>query len=103
MKNLTEKVKDFFNAFWAWASSSRSIYVNINTPEYREALNHYIERRAKENEEDWTDGFFAENSFCSAYVLYELKERRLKRRKLRYKMYHAFFMMIFFWVPKNER
>lgn len=97
MKNLTERIKGFFTAFWAWTIASRSLYVNVNTPEYRDALNDYLER-TKDNEKDWFEDFFVVDSFCTAYVLNVWKQRRLKCRKLRHEMRNAFFRMIFFWI-----
>lgn len=98
MKNLTERIKGFFTAFWKWFYTGRSIYVNVNTPEYRKAFNDYIEHRKANDDIDWFDDYFIENSFCTAYILEELKNRGRKRKKLRHEMRNAFFRMIFFWI-----
>lgn len=98
MKNLTERIKGFFTVFRKWFSTGRSIYVNVNTPEYRKAFNDYLEHRKANDDIDWFDDYFIENSFCTAYILEELKNRGRKRKKLRHEMRNAFFRMIFFWI-----
>lgn len=102
MKNLNERIKDFFTAFWTWLTYSRVPF--RFTEEYVNGYEDFLTEYCKERDYDKNAYRFSFDGDTGARIFYDIKCRKKKRssRKiLRQKMYLAFFEMIFFWLSRK--
>ncbi len=85
MKNLTEKVKAFFTAFWKWLTYSTLPIKEMSDDEYYKSLSEYLNYKGI-SKETFYDGFFNPSAFRTAYYKVSRKKRKSEKKKLRTEM-----------------
>ena len=98
MKNLTERIKDFFTAFWAWLTFSRIPF--RFTEEYVNGYEDFLTEYCRERNYDKNAYRFSFDGDTGARIFYDIKcrKKRALRKTLRQKVYLTFFQMMFFWI-----